>query len=93
MSSNILRYKTYVDDKNRSAKGQTFTWEVGVRLASEAIQLGRSHRDLTVANYIELHRALDLLRIRSVSFALIASLGCLAERSLGIPAARPTYQY
>ena len=50
-----------------------------MRLASEAIQLGRSHRDLTVANHIELHRALDLLRIRSVSFALIASLGCLSR--------------
>jgi hypothetical protein len=93
MSSIILRYKSYVNDKNRSAKGRPLPWDVGVRLASEAIQLGRTHRDLTVANHIELHRALDLLRIRSVSFALIASLGCLAERSLGIPAARPTYQY
>jgi hypothetical protein len=74
-------------------KGRPLPWDVGVRLALEAIQLGRSHRDLTVANHIELHHALDLLRIRSVSFALIASLSCLAERSLGIPAARPTYQY
>jgi hypothetical protein len=55
-----------------------------VRLASEAIQLRFVlTATLTVANDIELHRALDLLRIRSVSFALIASLGCLAERSLG----------
>jgi hypothetical protein len=52
------------------------------RIGGDSVEV-RSHRDLTVANDIELHRALDLLRIRSVSFALIASLGCLAERSLG----------